>query len=902
MSNIKVKSYTPGWLSKPAPGHTLFKATSEDLDASVFSPYSSNKKARPGPRRTIARRGTEVFVAVNREIRWGDLVYLKESWAEMGASTRIKREDSNGSFSIYDETRNGTEGSDSRPAEGYRIIKSPVADEIRQIVVSPNSNYLAVLTAHTVHICVLPDSSHLTAPDSTPLKPRFFTLGPTTHVTSKSAVMSAIWHPLGVKGTSLVTVTEDAVVRVWEVSPADRWSFDAPTLSVDLKKLANGVTLDQDFTASTTATNTSFSPDMFDMEVAAASFAARGSGLWSSMTLYIAMRGGDVYALCPLLPELWAPTPTLIPSLSVSIVAKLAAIQDDPEVSPQDKLLAQQQLEWMSDLDNQEPKIIQDTLGEPPIEVYRRPTHPGLIPRLQGPFNFDMDPNEEEQDDLDMELSDIYVIGQKMDTDDLMLGEDEVLELDENEQEGLSLTVICLLSTSGQVRICLDLNGVEAKWLPPRVKSKAGVLTDVEDLPSLLTYETLDVLALSEVTPECWPVFSGDATSRYCFFITHNSGITHVSLSPWVFRLESELNADSEAGSDFRIGLIASGKSAFARIYVERPPGNSLAACVAIRDADLGYFVLSATPSDPLALQLETPEDELPPIKSSSSPTPFYEPTPEQKVPIEIFTPRPAYQPSAVFDQSSNLHKMQQLLMTSRHVALMQQQIRLSPATLKVFSNAHQIISTESGRLNEAVSELFRRCDALRTELKEQLVKANELKSRIDRVTGGDEGTDSDDTRLTRAVFARRKKQEELVQRFENLRKKVQQKTPRELSDKEKAWVEEVKTVEQSLSESGESDKGAVVVAGTPKTQRPVDRIREIRSLKDELAGQVAGLEGKDRAGDGNLESSPASSVVSLRIPSELRKAKVSQVRSLLDRETALVDALQDRLERLSVG
>ena len=121
MSNIKVKSYTPGWLSKPAPGHTLFKATSEDLDASVFSPYSSNKKARPGPRRTIARRGTEVFVAVNREIRWGDLVYLKESWAEMGASTRIKREDSNGSFSIYDETRNGTEGSDSRPAEGYRV-------------------------------------------------------------------------------------------------------------------------------------------------------------------------------------------------------------------------------------------------------------------------------------------------------------------------------------------------------------------------------------------------------------------------------------------------------------------------------------------------------------------------------------------------------------------------------------------------------------------------------------------------------------------------------------------------------------------------------------------------------------------------------------------------------------
>lgn len=714
--------------------------------------------------------------------------------------------------------------------------------------------------------------------------------------------MSAVWHPLGVKGSSLVTVTEDAVVRVWEFSPTDRWSFDSPTLAVDLKKLANGISLDQDFSASTN-TNTAFSPDTFDMEVAAASFAARGSGLWSSMTLFIAMRSGDVYALCPLLPQLWAPPPALIPSLSVSITAKLAAIEDDPTVSPQEKLLAQQQLDWMSDLDNQEPRIVQDSLGEQPVEVYRRPSQPGQIPRLQGPFDFEMEPNEDEQDDLDMELADIYVIGRKLETDELMLGEDELLELDENEQEGLSLTVVCLLSTSGQVRVCLDMEGIEAKWLPPRTKSKPAAFTDMDDSPCLLTYETIDILELSEVTPDCWPVFSEDVTSRYSFFITHNSGITEMSLSPWVFRLEGELNGEPDHKSDFRIGLVASATSHYDRIYVEPPPGNSLAACAAIRDPDLGYFILSATPSDPVALLLESPEDELPPVKMSSSPSPFYEQTPEQKVPVEIYTPRPAFQPSPVFDQPSYLPQFRQGLMTSRHVALLQQQIRLSPATLKIFTTAHQILSQESGRLNEAVSELFRRCDALRSELREEITKANDLKGRIDRITGGDdEEAPSDDNRITRALIERRRKQDELMQRFENLRKKIQQKSSRELSDKEKAWGDEVRRYNQSLSEPDEGDKGTVAVAGVSKAPQPLKRLQDIKALKDELVDQVAEVQHKDQSGDERSGDSPAPSVSNLRIPSELRKAKVSQVMGLLDRETALVEALQDRLGRLSVG
>jgi nucleoporin NUP82 len=97
----KVKSYSAAWLAKNAPGHRLFEPSADTLRSRALSPpYSSKKKPIAGPRRTIARRGTEVFVAVGKEIRWGDVAYLKEEWSSKhskgrsGSAPGIKREDS----------------------------------------------------------------------------------------------------------------------------------------------------------------------------------------------------------------------------------------------------------------------------------------------------------------------------------------------------------------------------------------------------------------------------------------------------------------------------------------------------------------------------------------------------------------------------------------------------------------------------------------------------------------------------------------------------------------------------------------------------------------------------------------------------------------------------------------
>ncbi|KAI2636420.1 hypothetical protein GGS26DRAFT_589026 [Hypomontagnella submonticulosa] len=885
----KIKSYTPPWLLSPSPGHDLFVPNPDEANSA--SSHTSKTDLNDGPRRTIARRGTEVFIAVGKEIRWADLVYLKDRWEEKQAGARrgihIKREDSASSGDdelLRESIENGS-------AEGFRTIATSVGSDIQQLIISPYADFMAVVTSHTVRILLLPDSAHLTAPSLDTIKPKSWTLGPTTHVMNCSPIASAIWHPLGVNGSSLVTVTKDAIVRVWEISQKDRWSFDAPTLTIDLKKLADGTSLDQNFAATPDVTNKGFSPDCFEMDVAAACFAGRGSGGWSPMTLWIAMREGDVYALCPLLPNHWAPPPTLIPSLSISIVGNLAAVEDDPNVSEQAKLLAQQQLDWMSDLDNQEPRVIEGPPGEPPTEIFARPLRPGIVPRLQGPFDLELSP--ESEDELDTRLTDIFAIGQKLDTDELMMGEDDELDMEDVEGEGLSLSILCLLSPSGQVRVCLDLDGVQAQWLPPRNKSKA--MGRLIESPSLLTFQSMDILTSLEVTDKAWPTFSPDVTSRYSFYVTHPSSITHVSLSPWVFRLESELQGDSQAGSEFRIDLLVNGQSSIReRLYTNTAQGDAqlpLAASVAIRDPDLGYFLLSATPFDPIALAFETPDDDFAPIHHAS---PSFDKDAEVQ-PLDFYKPRPVFQPSHAFDQGSELPKLLSRLSTSRHKTIVNQEVRLSPLTLILFTDAHKIVSVETHRLGVAASEVFRRCTQLQAELKQQVTKANEVKTRVEAITGEDQDgegePESSNAAMEKRIQSARERGEALGQRLEKMRKMVSKATSRELSDKEKAWVNEVNALETNLFGSTAPADGPTRLKLTKR------RYEEVMQLRDELVEEAEKLGGA--AGEG--EENPSASTTDLRIPSELRKAKIAQVKKLIERETALVDAVKARLERLSV-
>ncbi|PHH62936.1 hypothetical protein CDD81_6569 [Ophiocordyceps australis] len=887
----KVKQYSAAWLSRNAPGHQLFNASPETLrPRTLSSSYLQKSNVALGPRRTIARRGTEVFVAVGKEIRWADLVYVRDQWLS-------KQQSSNASHGSPSPAKNqnvleSVEGhADLVAGNGFRVLKLPVASEIRQLIMSPNSTRLAILTTHTVHICLLPDSSHLTSADTGPIRPKILTLGPTTHVTSRSPIMSALWHPLGVKGSCIVTVTADAIVRIWELTD-NRWSYDTPASSIDLKKLADGVVLEQDFAPSTSTTNTVFSPDMFEMEVASAAFAARESGGWDSMTLWIAMREGDLYALCPVLPERWAPPPTLIPSLSVSIVAKLGALEDDADADETEKLQVQQQLQWMGDIDKQEPHIIHDIVGEPDVEVYKRPKLPGAVPRLQGPLFLECDP--ETGDELDSRLTDIMVIGQKTDTEDLMRGEDEdeELELDDGEQQGLSLATVCVVSTSGQVRIYLDLEGVEAQWLPSKNKPKgARTLPPPPEAPCLLAIQALDTMTTIEMHDEAWPVFSTDATSRYNFFVTHHVAITFLSLASWVFRLERELNGDNQAGKDFRIGLLAHGQSTSRERIYELPPidvASPLAACVSIRDPDLGYFLLSATPYDPIALTLETPDMDFMPIKREGT-------IEDEAVmaPLEFHEARPVFTPPHTFDQESALPLLLERLSTSRHRTMVKKEVRLSPLTLQIFTNAHKVVSDETFMLGVSAAEVFRRCLRLQEELRQQIRKANEVGAKIEQINGSSrQDGETDDENHVRRINEAKERQQKLLERIDGMRKLAGRAQGRDLSIKERNFMAEVKALEGAID--GPAQRGEDEAKQHPKRDL-WKRLEDVKKLQTEVMHEV---EEAIKAGGEEDMTTPTGP----KIGRDIRQGRMQQVQGLLSRESALFEALTARVERLQSG
>ncbi|KAB8289835.1 hypothetical protein EYC80_010467 [Monilinia laxa] len=895
-----VLGYTPTWLSKPNPGHEIFTAGPTSNQTSSGNSYTSNdrKSTSSGPRRTIARRGTEIFIAVGKEIRWADLVYLKETWENNQGNQR--------SFLKGKSRLEEEHEAEETVSQGYRTLKIPVADEIRQLIISPNSNFMAILTTHTVHIAILPEPSHLTAPDSGPMKIKTFHLGPTTHVTSRSGISTVLWHPLGVNGTCLVTVTKDAVVRVWELSTTDRWSFDKPTLAIDLKKLADGVSADQDFGASVAGKPSKFSPDAFEMEVASACFASRGSGGWSPMTLWLAMKEGDVYALCPLLPEKWSPPPTLIPSLSISIVSNIAAIEDDPNIAQRSKLLAQQQLDWMTDIDSQDPTQAQTSPSEPPVEVYTRPSRPGKVPRLQGPFEFDLAPEDGGIED-DALFSDIYVIGPKINAEELMDGEDDELELDEVEKDGCSMNVICLLTTSGRVSICLDNVGIEAQWLP-RSNSRMLRFLDDPDPPALLTYEVLETSKSNEVWEECWPVFSHDVESRYSFFITNNLNITYMSLSPWVFKLEEELNKGAE--SNVRLGVIVNTPSERQRVYTPSMNDRNapLAASIILRDPDLGYFLLSANPHGPLSIIFESPDNQVDFARSRGRSESYDSETDNDK-PLVLFEARPVYQPSYAFEKSSELPSLHEKISHSKYKRLLKEEIRLSPATLTVMTDAHKVLSEETHRIGTAAAELFRKCIKLQIELSKHIKQANDIATRVESVIGEDYDEDDDKSRvipnenIEQRIRVAQDKQKTLIERIENIRKKIPKNTQRELSDKERAWTEEVRNLSgKVLGEDLEESTSSMVKV----SKDPWQRYEEVKELKDDVLAQANDLlaevekEGADNE-EGESERD-GDSGRDVQVPSDIRRKKVGQIMKLLDRETALVEATKGRLERLSLA
>ncbi|KAF2138967.1 uncharacterized protein K452DRAFT_360718 [Aplosporella prunicola CBS 121167] len=884
----RVLSYTPAWLSRGSPGFEVFNQTS----VKGKSPKATNgatKESQAGPNRTIAYRGNEVFVVAGSELRWADLIQLREFGSPNGHSEFAQSlRSSRGPREVLESVE--------EPEQAYRVLKTNVSGQITQLVVSPNDDYMAICTSHTVHIAVLPDPSHLSSEDNGPIRLKTFQLGPTAHVLDQAPLASVLWHPLGRHGRCLVTVTTDANVRLWEINRENRISFSEPELAVDLKKLASGIDSMEDFRAARINDKTGYTPDSFELEVASACFGASGKNKgergWGPMTLWVAMKRGDIYALCPLLPKRWQyatqhVAPQYLRSLALPIQAKATELDEESD----DTFIqtCDQQNEWLEGIRYE---LEEDENTGDVLEIYSRPATPGPIPRLQGPFLLDVDIDE------DFKITDIAVVTSG---DGSALPDIEEVRDAASDKEDPNVAVICFLTNMGKLHICLDFDGVEGQWLP---KERAFTTDIYHETPCLMLFETVELLTEKPAGKLYHPLFTADAKSGSALFVSTEAGAYFVGMSSWLQPLQDELTNTETEGTGMRIDALMRGPGSLVESIITyrqdqyQEAQHLKSACVVLSNPELGYFILTAEGSQPYAASLDSPDADYDDRYALIT----YEHEPDK---IHIPEPWPAYQPPQSLWAQSRLPPFLEEVVPSRHKHLLKQEIRLSTATLDILTKAHRVLVKETQQLGQAASSLFTRCQRLQDELRDQIRKANDAAGQIESITGEDEDdyAGNDDANGERVVGSAkiekriqdvRDRQRELLERTERLRAKLGRTGTRALSDRERAWFGEVDKMKEQLAREEEGEDAAA----------PGRRIDEVRRLRDDLVAQARELaeaqkEAEKKAEGLEEEEATAAGVV---VPSEFRKEKVRQVMALLERETAMVEAATKKLRRMQVN
>lgn len=702
---------------------------------------------------------------------------------------------------------------------------------------------------------------------------------------------------------------------------------------MDLKKLANAGSLrEAEVGVRKYGVSKGFSPDSEEMVVGGACFGCsasqEGGGRegWAAMTLWIAMQEGDLYALCPLLPTKWRASSDLLGGLSTSVCAKARALSRDggsgDVISERERRKTEQQCRWLGLVDAQEPLLETNEVGLVE-EVYTRPEKPGAVPKLQGPFA--VSPELE----LFGEVTDVFVVAPKVDEEELYGGEeeDEYDDLGSSEEEGLSVGIICLATSTARVHICLDLNGVEAEWLPNKRSRAFTPDDDGEEGNELLLFETVD-LSGGEIGG--YPSFTPSPTGPYELLLTlPGSGVYALDFRPWTTWLEEELASPTDAGIKTRMDVMLASNGTTVQQLIRLPSQGNVETAIAVLDSRLGHLVLTTAGEQSgsriysaiLSTSTNNPND------------PSY--APDNAAALPAPEPRAPYQPSPIFYRPSALSQLGKTAQDkySLRPGGLEAKVRFSPATLQLLTEAHRVLSRETHELGLAAAECFRACERLRSEVGEQVRKVREIEGRVEGVIGavgeeeeggGGEEEDGEDEQEQDVGGGKRAEIEARVQRCADKRAELESRVERvrrkmaglskggEMSAKEKAFALEVEKLDaglippsallpaaptspQALLHMPDSPSAsASLSASTARTEAQdanslAARLEALEQLRPALLKQLSEAterEGKREGGSGWSAS-------------EFRKQKLRQVWGLLERETALVEGVEERVGRL---
>ncbi|KAN0063116.1 hypothetical protein ACQY0O_004279 [Thecaphora frezii] len=190
----------PRWL-QGLESHPIFTPRPSQPDH--FSRYRrDNDASAPATNpRLMAVRNTDLVLVVDNTIRIASLLDAKASLSARPMSPSP---------------------SSSSPHLAYKTLDptdpSHLRFDIRHILVNPTGKLLAVVGEHTVSILVMPRSGY-TKQVGAHISSRSVPVGPYYHsVHSFSRIAKVQWHPWGEAGTSLLVLTDDGLLREYDVA------------------------------------------------------------------------------------------------------------------------------------------------------------------------------------------------------------------------------------------------------------------------------------------------------------------------------------------------------------------------------------------------------------------------------------------------------------------------------------------------------------------------------------------------------------------------------------------------------------------------------------------------------------------------------------------------------------
>ena len=589
------------------------------------------------------------------------------------------------------------------------------------------------------------------------------------------------------------------------------------------------------------------------MEAASCCFGEGEQG-WRPFTLYILMRGGDIYALTPLVPSRFRVSREYLHALSLAIAADLDSVDENATMA--DKLILRQQGKWVNSILSQESVTgIPSYSGIGGSSPRKKPstclTRPGVVgpsPLLQGPFLFHPVPPE--------------------------VSSAEYCACDLFHIEAGPVGVIGVLFSNGKLDLCLELDLLRAKWVDKKPRQVA--MAKDRDLPTVAGYETidLDIQAGANSPRTSWPVFSRDPRSNQVWFVNHNSGVIGISMKAWLSKLATVLD-DGEEDVFVAKSLAKTPPSMVDRTidYAGRPYGSvdPVIGSTAVYEAYLGYVLIAATttgsrsvefdeilsrvssdrqltPRPPRALILAPTSHRTSPVPRATQSTPPAgdKPLLEQRytIPPELTAPSP-------------LGKLEKDLMRS-HRRLMTDKVVLSTSTNNILRHARDTLKVEYDTLMAVAAQAYDRAANQQIRLRTHLAvihKASETLSRL--------RTRDVQTRLRRFV----KRQEELQSRADQVLRVLIVKSQTGLSDAEKRWFKEVSKVQERIV--GE-DRASLAT-----------RMAMVKDMADQLC-PVANEGGDTRRRITTIVKKDV-------VPEEVRASGVRVLKELLEKEYVLL-------------